>query len=299
MSSLRSIMFILFLVPLLVISAWTPSDALEPWRLYDDFEVGPISFSKWYGESSDDSHIYAMDRTLVLDPSGVGRDLRLMHVGHGASNDNSGEEETSVGLAFAAPETVTAIRAKFNVRNYTTTACAANANSSADANVAIVGNFFNVDQGTKKPGDHTGDVRAAVAVGASTSNFNDAGTQLHVFGIVEKCGDSKCSWQNAIFLSNTNNDYTDLGTVSLGSWVRVAVQWDQANRQFLFQRGTQTPVAVSYASLTIPNLGLPAVNLKRITTLNFSANCMSPNSPATTKMDALVDNVAVNQTALP
>ena len=296
-------LFVLLLVPLLVVSGWAPSDAVESWRLYDDFEVGPISPTKWSGWSDEDRFIREMNRTIVVDPSGVGRDLRLMLKAWGDTIDNTGEVLTQVGMTFAQPSMVTAMRARVNVRSYSVKSCTANVSSTADANVAIIGSFFNVDQAAKTPGDFTGDVRAVVAVGASTGSFNDAGAHLYVFGMVFQCNDSTCSWQNRTNLVPSGSPTTDmffLGTpVALGSWVRISVQWDEANQQFLFQRGTQTPVAVSYASLTPPNPGSPAVVEKNIVTVNNVPNCMPPNAPGTAKMDVLIDAVAVNQNALP
>jgi len=303
MNRMRVVMFSLILVPLFVVSVSNPSEAaLESWRVYDNFDVGPISPRKWLGWNDEYRYIREEDRTIVADPSGVGRDLRLMQKAWGAGSDNTGEELTQLGLSFARPGTVKAMKAKINVRAFNLQACAANTSSSIDANAGLVGDFFNVNQATRIPGNFTGDVFAVVAVGASTGNFNDAGTQLHAFGMVFKCNDSKCSWQNRTYFvpDGQSGDNFLLGSpVAIGSWVTISVAWDQAAKQFVFQRDAQTPVSVSYASLAMPNPGAPAVTEKNIATINNSSNCMPPNVPGTSKIDVLIDNVQVNQTALP
>ena len=70
---------------LFLLGSWHLAEAVEPLKAYDSFEVGPISPNKWNGTSFGDnifavsSNLYEGNRTIVVDPSGVGRDLRILN----------------------------------------------------------------------------------------------------------------------------------------------------------------------------------------------------------------------------
>jgi hypothetical protein len=73
------------------------------------------------------------------------------------------------------------------------------------------------------------------------------------------------------------------------------MQGDKEQHQFIFQRGSQTPVIVSYGEL--PDAAAPGFQVKTIDVDNFIAHCINTPRPVG-MIDAFFDNVFVNQSAL-
>ena len=121
-----------------------------------------------------------------------------------------------------------------------------------------------------------------------SSNSTDPPGVLRVVAVVIHCHDVDCS--DRTFLS-----VTPLGTVTTGQWVKLLMQWDQANHQFIFQRGSQTPVIVPYLVSDTAELGIQSKDLEVV---QFVANCTAAPRPVG-MVDALFDNVFVNQSAQP
>ena len=104
------------------------------------------------------------------------------------------------------------------------------------------------------------------------------------------CTASDCSTSTQIGSS------VDLGTAAPQTNVTMQVDWDRANKQFLFSRDKGTPTAVSYAG--IDDSADPGVVFKNVSTRTAVANCAS-GPRAYGYMDARFDNVQVNVGAKP
>ena len=79
------------LIVLFLLGTWHLAEAVELLKAYDTFEVGPISPARWNGVSvSFGDNLYEGNRTIVVDPSGVGRDLRILNRSYGRTDDNNG-----------------------------------------------------------------------------------------------------------------------------------------------------------------------------------------------------------------
>ena len=89
----------------------------------------------------------------------------------------------------------------------------------------------------------------------------------------------------------------------MSQWVRLLVQWDPENDQFIFQRGVEAPQFVSYVGLggMVTDTNPPGLPIKRIGVDNFVPHCTDAvaSTRPVAKVDALFDNVFVNQTAIP
>jgi hypothetical protein len=272
-----------------LLGTWHLAEALEPLKPYDTFEVGPISPDRWIGESfgpdlsSSASILYEGNRTIVLDPSGVGRDLRILNRSYGLTDSDSGLSLGIYGLNFKNPSTVTAIRARVQVLNVLSKGCVSNA-APTSAQARLVGFFFNASAPTSGAID---DVIAGISV-ARRSNSTDPPNVFEVFSFVVRCTDFDCI--DGISLGGGL-----LGKVTAGQWVRLLMQWDQVNHQFIFQRDARTPLIVQYQVSDTTPPGLP---LKGIGTINLVPNCTNPPRPFGS-MNALFDNVAVNESAIP
>ena len=271
----------LFLIVLLLLSTWHVAEALELLKPHDNFEMGPVNPDKWVGFQSG-SEVREAVRTIIQDSEG--RHLRLFDRSYGGTASDLGISFGGFAFAFKNPSTITAIGATVQVRNFKSTGCPSNPNSTIVA-ADIFGEFFNV--GTPVPGSRVDDVFAIVEL-VRFSNSTDPPNVLRVDAIVFRCHSDDCS-------ARTLLSFTPLGTVTTGQWVRLQMQWDQANHQFIFQRGRQTPVIVPY---TVSDTAAPGFQLKDVEVVQLVANCTAAPRPVG-MIDSLFDNVSVNQSAIP
>ena len=271
----------------LLVGTWGLGEAVEPLKPYDDFQVGPVNPNKWFGFQTPGSAVREAARTIILDPlDPLGRNLRIFARSYGETNSDAGTSFGGTAFAFRNPSTITAIRARIQVRSITSTGCLSNSTPTL-ATGEIFGEFFNV--GTPVPGSQVDDVFAVVEL-ERFSNSTDPPGVLQISGVVIHCHNVDCS--NRTFLGGTG---TSLGTVTTGQWVRLLLQWDQANHQFIFQRGIQPPVLVPYL---VSDTAEPGSPFKDLGVVQFVANCTAVPRPFG-KVDALFDNVFVNQSAQP
>jgi hypothetical protein len=269
----------------LLVGTWSLGEAVEPLKPYDDFQVGPVNPDKWVGFQSSGSTVREAARTIILDPlDSLGRNLRIFDRSYGETTSDAGTSFGGFAFAFRNPSTITAIRARIQVRSITSTGCPSNPTPTI-AIAEIFGNFFNA--GTPVPGSRVDDVFAVAAV-ERFSNSTDPPGVLRVEAVVIHCHNVDCS--DRTFLS-----VTPLGTVTTGQWVKLLMQWDQANHQFIFQRGTLPPVIVPYF---VSDTAEPDLRLKDLEVAQFVANCTAAPRPVG-KVDARFDNVFVNESAFP
>lgn len=269
------------LIVLFLLGTWHPAEAVEPWKVYDNFQIGLVNPDKWVGFQAG-SVVREAARTIIQDSDG--RHLRIFNRAYGEPGSDTGTSFGGFAFAFKNPSTITAIGATMQVRNFKSTGCVANP-APTFAIPGIFGAFFNV--GTPVPGSRVDDVFAAMSVGRF-SNSTDPPGVLDVSAVVIHCHDVDCS-------ASTLLGFAPLGKVTKGQRVRLLMQWDQANDQFIFQRGKQTPVNVSYV---VSDTAQPGFPLKTLEVVHRVANCTTAPRPVGMG-DTLFDNVVVNQSATP
>lgn len=245
--------------------------------LYDDFSAPLINPDKWSGgEFAANGGILAEGfRGIQLTA------LRLLSRRYAGTGSDSGTGFSNMRLDFTNPNLVSAIRAKVQVTNFHVTGCAGNTSPSFTG--AQIGGFF-FNTGTPTPGNATGDVQAVMDV-LRFSNSTDAASLLQISASVIQCTSADCTSFNQLPGSPVN-----LGKVGVGVPVRLFVAWDQPNKQFLFQRGTNAMVAVPYA---VSDASGPGNTEKRLQTFAFVANCTTAPRPQAL-MDVNFDHVEVN-----
>jgi hypothetical protein len=283
------------LVSVFLMGTWHLAEALEPFKPYDTFEVGPISPDRWLGNSFgtgaafQSSHLYEGHRSIIMDPSGIGRVLRILSRSYGRTDSNDGFTYGAYALAFKNSDTVTAIRAKVKVLSVVTKGCSLNASfTHTSSRAEIFGWFFNT--GTTPPTDPQDSTNDVLAIVHLTRDSDFAPNVVAANASVFQCLDHDC-------FEATGLGGVDLGLATVGQWVRLLMQWDRDNSRFIFQRDSQAPQFVSYQNM-VEETGPAHVPLKRIDVANFVPNCMGPARPVA-DMNALFDNVAVNESAIP
>ncbi len=245
--------------------------------LYDDFTVPPINPGKWFGDQFTGGDGRVTEGVRMVQGSG----LRLFSRTYGGTGSDTGTAFGGFRLAFVNPDAIHAIRAIVQVLNFESTGCGGN--PSATYAAALVGGFF-FNTGTPTPGDATGDVHADVSV-FRVSNSTDAPKVLEIIGNVVQCTNQSCLGATPLPGSPVS-----LGKVGVGVPVRLFVAWDQAKKQFLFQRGANVVVAVPY---TVSDGAQPGVAFKRLDSMAFVANCTTSPRPEAL-MDIRFDHVEIN-----
>lgn len=285
------------LVFVLLVGTWGSAEAgehrklgLEPLKLYDNFEQALINPDKWVGNQfQTGGSSLELVRKTTLDE----HHLRLLNRSFGESY-NGFNTLNLFRLAFTHPDTITAIRSRVQVRNVESKGCPTDLNSTPTlATAQIFGFFFNTT-GTV-PGNGTNDVIAGVSP-QRRSDSTDPPDVLEIFYFVSHCLDPNC-------VVSPYLGSGVLGTVKTGEWVRLLVQWDKDQHQFIFQRDSEPPRVVRYqeGGLSFSDAAAPGIQLKTIGADNFVANCAGdPHGPRPVGMvDALFDNVFVNKSAQP
>ena len=275
---MKKVLVMHLLVVLLLASTWGLAEAVEALKPYDTFEVGHISPDRWFGTQfyPGNTGPYEAARRIIQDPEG--RHLRLLNRSYGQIGSNSERSLSFFRLAFSNPSPITTIRARIQVLSFKSTGCPHNPEATS-VDARIFGFFFN---------SGVGDVIAEVGVQRSSDSADQPGV-LRIVYFVFQCLDFDCVSDR---LLNTGS----LGTVTTGQWVKLLVKWDKDGNQFIFQRGNQSPVPVSYGIL--PDDAPPVIQFKSLEAANFSANCDVPPRPVG-MVDALFDDVSVNESALP
>jgi hypothetical protein len=281
---LRILQLIVFV---LLVGTWSFAEALEPLKLYDKFEQALINPDKWVGNQLEAPPRFGGSfLELVRKTTQEEHHLRILNRSFGEPVSDGGISLRLFRLGFTRPDTITAIRSRVQVRNAESTGCPDNPGNPTLATAQIFGFFFNTNATVF--GNGTNDVIAGVQV-QRRSNSTDPPDVLEIFYFVGLCSDPDCV--NSPFLGSGL-----LGTVTKGEWVRLLLQWDSAQDRFIFQRDREQPVFVTYQGFS--DAAAPGIQLKTLGADNFIANCSTTPRPVGV-VDALFDNVFVNQSALP
>ncbi len=274
------------LVFVLVLGTWGFAEALEPLKLYDNFEQALINSDKWVGSQFEAPVRFGGSfLELVRKTTQEEHHLRILSRSFGDTGFTGGISLSLFRLGFTRPDTITAIRSRVQVRNVESTGCALNPTPTL-ATAQIFGFFFNTT--ATVPGNGTNDVIAGVQL-QRRSDSTDPPDILEISYFVNLCLDPDC-----VGISPLGGGI--LGTVKTGEWVRLLLQWDRDRDRFIFRRDREQPVFVTYTGFS--DAAPPGIQLKTLGADHFIANCAANPRPVG-MVDALFDNVFVNQSALP
>lgn len=251
--------------------------AQDPYTAYDTFSAASIAPRLWRGQETSGEVREAL-RLVVADPLVAGnRRLLLLNVAYGGFESNTGTSAGTLAVNVTDPGAVGAIRATVEAGNFWSGACAANTTDPTTTMAGIGGAFFNPNA---TAGSAAGDVWATLGL-ERRSNSTDAANVLAVVARLTQCKDAKC--EQRITLGEQS-----LGTAARGQRVVLALEWDRANKQFLFQRGA-TAVAIPYS---VADTVAPGVHGKGLLTTNAVANCAASPAPTAAFMEAYFDDVS-------
>ena len=261
-----------------------PVQAQEPFVLYDDFAGTSIDVNKWFGYEVRIGNPVILENVRMI----KGRYL-YMAAGAYGDQDSGSASGAATRLYFNEGDLVTAIKARVSVDQVSAEGCSTNLNVT-QARVRLSGYFFNTTA-DPTPGSRFNDVYAYIYIerrSDSTENPNI----LHVRGWVTKCTDSDCTSSSPLFNQ-------DLGTVRLGRFVEISIQWDQPNHRFIFQLDNNQPVYADYTDIVTDTSPPGSANDKRIEVFHNLPNCIPDAEPRPMgMMGVYFDKVYVNQSAV-
>ncbi|HRI17663.1 MAG TPA: hypothetical protein PL196_03990 [Burkholderiaceae bacterium] len=251
--------------------ACAQASAAESYVIYDDFATATLDPARWS----------AVEYTRKVESNA----MRLVQRDWGLTNSDAGSQTRYWNENVSRAGPITQFRATLRVNALDMTACPANGTTTS-VRARILGTFFNT--GTRVAGNGVGDVFGQITL-SRASNSADAPGVLRVDALVAMCTSPDCL--SSTFIGSS----VPMGTVNVGANILVQMEWDRANKRFLFSRDKGAPTAVAY---TQDDSADPAVPFKYVGTRTTVASCAS-GPRAFAFIDTRVDNVAVNASAKP
>ena len=273
-------LFISCCLALVLILAGSPAQALEELVLYDNFrgtfveffKGKPIDPNKWEPDGRAERESYDLVREVRW------YSLRML-------NRLYAGQSSSVRVKFPDPNAVTAIMIKGRVKDLELIECAGNDRIRA---LRASGFFFNTGTAFNEA---EGDVLASIHVERRGDSLDPPGV-LRVVAFVFLCADGGCN-------SGTTLEFEDLGEYQVGDQIRLLIQWDEANNQFIFQRDNEPEFIYTYAEeLNVEPAHLPRKRLGVSPRLAYCA--VGPGEPRPLAfVETLIHKVFVNESAAP
>jgi hypothetical protein len=258
-----------------------PGNAEERLVPYDDFNATQIDPDKWFGiECGPEPRGASTEAIRQIQDNR----LRLVYRSYGRTDSDSGMSRNEFLLMFQNSAAVTAIKATVQVTDAAATSCPGNPEATISW-AMLGGRFFSTAPST--PGSAANDVVATIRL-VRRSDSTDPPDVLRV-----RCGVFHCA--NAVCTAGSMLHFQDLGPVKLEEMVRLRVQWDRDNHQFIFQRDDDPEVLVRY---TVSDTAPPGIQVKLLDALHFVPNCTATPRPMAF-IEALFDDVMVNESAAP
>jgi hypothetical protein len=222
---------------------------------YDDFNVNTgIDRIKW---NESEAGRFIENNKLTL-----GRFI----YGNTASDTGLTTDSWNMTIPITAP--VKGLRADLTVDDVKQNeSCAANT-TVGQSSARLLGSFFNIRPGGPVPGDRTGDVLAQVRARRS-SNSVDAPGVLQVQGVLSQCTNADCSASAA--LPGTTL-VVSLGTVTVGTSMRLQFSWDKKANTFTFTRDNAITAQITY---TEDDSAAPSSLFANLSVRNEIQNCTS------------------------
>jgi hypothetical protein len=261
-----------------LVLAGAPVHALESFVTYDDFSAadGKINPLKWTGLE------FVGHGTEASRSINAGA-LRLVYRAFGNAA-SSGRTSSGFGLLLTKnTAAIKSLQAQVKVSSVQVVDCPSNALITS-SRAGLRGSFFNTGS-SAFGGGATNDVHALLFLRRVPT---DSGTGLQVRAQVFRCANALCSQVNSL-------QEKPLGAAFMGQFYTLQIEWDKPNKKFFFQlNGILPKVSISYS---LSDSAPPSVALKALELGDDVENCTTLQSQGF--MDAVFDNVKVNQTANP
>jgi hypothetical protein len=256
------------------------SESRAQWVLYDDFSTSRISRDKWVGTQT------ASDNMEIIRNVERGV-LHLFNRTYGGIGSDNGFKQGTLRIEFPDPDMIKGFRARVRIMDYETEGCATS-QTATSTRLRLHGHFFNT---VSPQGNPTNDVVAYIGV-RSQSDSDDPPNTLRVVTSIWRCLNAACSADN---VDLDIIDYREIGTVQVGVWTTLGIEWNPAKHRFVFRLGNSN-IPVSYAGYLqehgLEDEELPGYKSKSIQATEVCPNCSTPPR-STGSLDAYLDNIYV------
>lgn len=209
--------------------------------LYDNFDNPNIDPERWIGQDLG----VPTDRLEQVREIRANK-LRLASRIYGESLLAGGSKNGGSRLRFAHPSAaIRVMEADFRVTQVeATAACALPSGRPATARGSLEGLFFNASEFEPDPllGNRTNEVGAGIQI-SRRSNSLDPPDVLSASAFVFRCDNAACTMNTSLA------NIAGLGTVAVNEKVRLRLEWDETNSQFVFQFGKNDPAFLNYPPL--------------------------------------------------
>lgn len=254
--------FVLGLSIVLLITMSSPSaKATDLWTLYDNFNSEFLDIGKWVESQSRSGGVVALEEVREIE----GQRLYMLIRAHGPTQ--GGLHRGDKSIAFPDPNAIRGVKASIKVNELDATQCSDQGVTYTRARARFSGSFFNTLGGCGQfpsPCGQAFDVAAQILI-QRFSNSTDKPGILRIVGEVFECLDPNC-------FQGDHYQSVELGTVGVGQWATVSVEWDYANEQFIFQLGKGLPKVIDY---DMPFVSLPNSPYKILGLSNRVPYCSS------------------------
>jgi len=263
-----------------VVMAGASTESRAQWVLYDDFNTSRISRDKWFGTETSTGNMEVIRKIQ----GGV---LHLFNRTYGDIVSDIGSQQGTLRIDFTNPDAIKGFRARVRIMDYEAEDCATN-QTATSTRLRLHGHFFNT---VSPQGNPTNDVVAYIGV-RSQSDWSDPPDTLRVVSSIWRCLNQVCAVDN---VDLDIIDYREIGTVQVGVWTTLGIEWDPTKHRFVFKLGAKS-IPVSYAQYLqdhdLEDKELPGYKTKSIQTTEVCPNCSTPPR-STGSMDAYFDNIYV------
>lgn len=256
--------------------------------LYDNFESKYLDPEKWFGVVSmtTGGSVLESVRQIKTEPTYGSKGLYFSQRGYGDTSVDSGAPRLMNRLTIADGANISTMQSKVLVKKVEAIGCSTPGSDDTDVEARMGGFFFNTGL-TPTPGDATNDVIATIALRRLSSSASKA-NELEVIGSAFHCSNANCTTGAAVGTDQ------NLGTVLLGKRVKLQITWDPQNDRFIFQKGKNPGVSLSYSPLSDTSApGALNGGLKRLEVFELVANCTSQPRPVGS-MEVFFDDLLTN-----
>lgn len=232
---------------MLVFVAGISVQAQDSWILYDDFNSEFMDVGKWTTSESRGTGVVLLEtireihgNRLILGARAFGNITSYQNPPYPVPSQGTRSGDINAGFGVTQAHPFKGLKVSAKVNQAQASGCSNFNSTPTSARARLLGFFFNTTSPTPQQGDRTGDVLAQIRI-QRNSNSTDKPQILEVLADVVKCKDSACSTPTTDSVISVY-----LGSINLGQWADIEIEWDKDNKRFNFKLNKEPTVNIGY-----------------------------------------------------
>ena len=228
-----------FTITLLLMISTPLAKASDSWTLYDDFNSKFLDIDNWTASEYTTGGVVILEGVREIE----GHRLYVRTRTHGPTWDDGNLQRGDNRIIFPNPkaDSILGIKASIKVNEIEVTQCPYDEQPTR-AWARVQGYFFKEvdcsDPTVYQCQGSNNSVGAQIRI-ERVSNSQDPEGILRIVGIIFRCDDPNC-FSTYVYYNET------LGTIRVGQWATVSLEWNPGSNQFIFQLGKEQPQEFSY-----------------------------------------------------